>query len=77
MLYKVVQRVGRNSYKLKLLESIDSTYLVFHTSLLRPDLDDPLQGQHMLPQPLVLVENEDSDDEDTHEEWEVEEIVDS
>jgi len=77
MLCEVVQRIGQDFYKLQLLASIESTYLVFYTSLLRLDLDDPLQGQHMLPQPLVLVENEDSDDEDTHEEWEVEEIVDS
>ena len=49
MLCEVVQRVGRDSYKLKLPESMDSTYLVFYTSLLRLDANNLLQGQHMPP----------------------------
>jgi hypothetical protein len=51
-------------------------YNVFHTSLLRPDLNDPLPGQHNEPQPPVLIRDAGEDGE-PHEEWEVEEILDS
>jgi hypothetical protein len=51
-------------------------YNVFHTSLLRPDSNDPLPGQYNEPQPPVLIRDADEDGE-PHEEWEVEEILDS
>jgi hypothetical protein len=56
---------------------MDSIHPVFHTSLLRLDSNDPLQGQHTQLQPPVLVESEDSDNEEAHKEWEIDEIVDS
>jgi hypothetical protein len=46
---------------------------VFHTSLLRPDPNDPLPGQRIDPPPPIQVQDEDN----THDEWEVEEILDS
>jgi hypothetical protein len=77
MLYEVIQRIGRDSYKLQLPKGMESIHLVFHTSLLHLDSNDPLQGQHAQPQPPVLVESEDSDNEEAHKEWEIDEIVDS
>jgi hypothetical protein len=77
MLCEVLQRIGRDSYKLQLPEGMESIHPVFHTSLLRPDPNDPLQGQYTPPQPPVLIESEDPDNEGTHEEWEIDEIVDS
>jgi hypothetical protein len=56
---------------------MESIYPVFHTLLLRPDSNDPLQGQCTPPQPPILVQGKGPDDEDAHEEWEVDEIVDS
>jgi hypothetical protein len=46
MLYKVIQRIRRDFYKLRLSDSIKAIYLVFYTSLLRPDADNLLLGQH-------------------------------
>src|SRR5450432_4522593 len=77
MLYKIIQRIRRNSYKLKLLASIGLIHLVFYTSLLRLDSNDLLQGQHIAPQLPILVQDEEHEEEDAYEEWEVEEVVDS
>src|SRR5450432_353664 len=77
MLYEIIQRIGRDSYKLKLPARIGSIHPVFHTSLLHPDSNDPLQGQHIAPQPPILVQDEEHEEEDAYKEWEVEEIVDS
>src|SRR5450432_4462091 len=77
MLYEIIQHIRRDSYKLKLSAGMGSIYLVFHTSLLRLDSNDPLQGQHIAPQLPILVQDEEHEEEDAHEEWEVEEVVDS
>ena len=77
MLYEIIQRIRRNSYKLKLLARIGSIHLVFHTSLLRLDSNNPLQGQHIAPQPPILVQDEEHEEGDAYKEWEVEEVVDS
>src|SRR5450432_1880237 len=77
MLYEIIQHIRRNSYKLKLPASIGSIHLVFHTSLLRLDSNNPLQGQYIAPQPPILVQDEEHEEEDAHEEWEVKEVVDS
>ena len=45
----VVRRVGRDSYELTLLEGIGAIHLVFYTSLLRPDSNDPLPRQNPAP----------------------------
>ena len=36
-------------------------HLVFYTSLLQLDLEDPLPGQHIEPQAPVQVENDETD----------------
>jgi len=74
VLCEVLRRVGRDSYELKLPEGMTSIHPVFHTSLLRPDPNDPLPGQHVQPQPPVLIPDEGGD---LQEHWEVESIVDS
>ena len=51
---------------------------VFHTSLLRLDPNDPLPRQHIEPQGPIQVENDKTDKtEGVHNEWEVEEILNS
>ena len=77
MLYKVIQRVRRDSYKLQLPKGIELIHLVFHTFLLHPNSNNLLQGQHAQPQPLVLVESKDLDNEEAYKEWEINKIVDS
>jgi hypothetical protein len=76
---EVIQRIGRDSYKLKLPADMGLLHPVFHTSLLRPDANDPLPGQYTQPPAPVRVSNDEADTDvtDTHDEWEVEEIVDS
>jgi hypothetical protein len=69
---EVIRRIGRDSYELKLPEAVN-LHPVFHTSLLRPDPNDPLPGQHQEPQLPIIIEGNDGE----HEEWEVKEIVDS
>ena len=71
---KVIERVGRDSYKLELPEGMSQLHDVFHTSLLRPDPNDPLPGQHTDPPLPIQVQDEQGN---THKEWEVEEILDS
>jgi hypothetical protein len=58
---------------LELPAGITRIHDVFHTSLLRPDIDDPLPRQSNEPQPAIQVE----DDEGIYKEWEVEDILDS
>jgi hypothetical protein len=70
---KVIERIGRDSYRLELPEGMSQLHDVFHTSLLRPDPNDPLPGQRIDPPPPIQVQDEDN----THDEWEVEEILDS
>jgi hypothetical protein len=77
MLCKIIQRIRRDSYKLRLSDSIKAIHLVFYTSLLRLDADDPLLGQHQLPQPPVRVQTDNGSDNKEHDKWEVNEIVDS
>jgi hypothetical protein len=72
---KVIERIGRDSYMLELPEGMSQLHDVFHTSLLRPDPNDPLPGQHIDPPPPIQVQN--TTDNNTHDEWEVEEILDS
>jgi hypothetical protein len=49
VLCTIVQRISRDSYKLRLLEGMQQLHLVFYTSLLQLDLEDPLLGQHIEP----------------------------
>ena len=50
---------------------------MFHTSLLRLDSSDPLLGQEQAEPALIRVQNSTEEGEGEHDEWEVEEIVDS
>jgi hypothetical protein len=71
---EIIRRIGRDSYELHLPDGMSRIHPVFHTSLLRPDPDDPLPRQRQPNAEPVLI---DGDDEDVHEEWEIEAIVDS
>lgn len=72
---KVIKRAGPNSYELELPLGMEKMHNKFHTSLLRPDAEDPLPRQYNEPQPAVQVEDEDTGE--VVEEYEVEEILDS
>ena len=74
---EILKRIGRDSYELKLPASMASIYPVFHTSLLRPDSSDPLPGQEQAEPAPIRVQNSTEEGEGEHDEWEVEEIVDS
>jgi hypothetical protein len=74
---KIAYCIGRDSYKLELLEGMSQLYNVFHTSLLRPDPNDPLPGQHKEPPTPIRVLNELGEKEGFHDEWNVEGILDS
>jgi hypothetical protein len=50
---------------------------VFHTSLLRPDPNDPLPGQQREPPAPIRVQNEPGEEEGFHDEWNMEEVLDS
>jgi hypothetical protein len=76
MLCEVIQRIRRDSYKLRLPNNIKAIYLVFYISLLRPDIDNLLLGQHQPPQPPIQVQTNNSTDDKEHDKWEVNEIVD-
>ena len=58
------------AYKLQFPASVKH-HPVQHVSLLDPAGNDPLPGQHHPPPPPVIV------DEEGHEEWHVEEVLDS
>jgi hypothetical protein len=49
VLCTIVQRISRDSYELRLPEGMQQLHLVFHTSLLQLDPEDPLPGQHIEP----------------------------
>jgi Chromo (CHRromatin Organisation MOdifier) domain len=74
---RIAHRIGRDSYKLELPEGMSQLHNVFHTSLLRPDPNDPLPGQHKEPPAPIRVPNEPGEKEGFHDEWNVEEILDS
>ena len=68
--YKIIQRVGTHAYKLELPPSMNRLHPVFHTSLLEPAANNPLEGQVQPPPPPVVLD-------DGSEEFEVQEILDS
>jgi hypothetical protein len=74
---KVVERIGRDSYRLELPEGMSQLHDVFHTSLLRSDPNDPLPGQNTEPPPPIQVANGPGEKDGVHEEWNVEGVLDS
>jgi hypothetical protein len=70
--FRITKVINPVSYRLELPESM-KIHNVFHTSLLRAAVKDPLPGQHQPPPPPVSVEENDT----TTEEWLVDEILDS
>ncbi|KAI0990799.1 hypothetical protein K3495_g17388, partial [Podosphaera aphanis] len=59
--FPVVKVVGSHSYKLALPQNLKSVHPVFHTSLLRPDPDNPIPGQSNEPNPPVEVDDSGED----------------
>ena len=72
--YKITEALSDEplTYRLDLLEQVN-VHNAFHASLLQP-ASDPLPGQHQPPPPPIEVTREG---EDTAEEWEVAEVLDS
>ncbi|KAI0999592.1 hypothetical protein K3495_g8605 [Podosphaera aphanis] len=52
----VVKVIGSHNYQLKLTEDLKSVHPIFHTSLLRPDPNNPFPGQTNEPNPPVEVD---------------------
>lgn len=66
--FKIIGLVGNRSYKLELPHTM-RIYPVFHTNLLEPYKEDPIEGRTPVPPPPVII--------DEHQEYVVEEIIDS
>ena len=67
--FPVIRQVGTRAYELDLPVDMRLSTRVFHTSLLELARRDPLPGQQNSPPPPVIVRD--------HQEWMVQEIVDS
>ena len=63
--YEVLEKRGKASYKLKILE-MDKHYPVYHKSLLTPYKEPPPHRRELRPDPVII---------DGEEEYEVEEIL--
>ncbi|MBW0532319.1 hypothetical protein O181_072034, partial [Austropuccinia psidii MF-1] len=67
--FEVIKKIGSHAYHLKLPQQWKSVHPVFHVSLLEPVKQSTIPNSHQLPQPQVLVEEQ--------EEWEVAHALDS
>lgn len=54
--FVVIKVVGSHSCQLQLPENLKSVYPIFHTSLLRPDPDNPIPGQTNEPNPPIEID---------------------
>ncbi|KAI0993536.1 hypothetical protein K3495_g14648, partial [Podosphaera aphanis] len=55
--FEVSQVINSHSYKLALPEDLKSIHPVFHTSLLRPDPNNPILGQSNEPNPPIEIDD--------------------
>ena len=55
--FPICKVVGSHSYQLTLPENLKSVHPVFHTSLLRPDPNNPIPGQTNEPNPPVEIDD--------------------
>ncbi|MBW0528869.1 hypothetical protein O181_068584 [Austropuccinia psidii MF-1] len=67
--FEVINKIGSNTYHLKLPQQWKSVHPIFHVSLLKPVKQSIIPYHHQLPPPPVLVEEQ--------EEWEVAQVLDS
>ncbi|KAI0992102.1 hypothetical protein K3495_g16084, partial [Podosphaera aphanis] len=54
--FRIAEVISSHSYRLHLPEDLRSVHPVFHTSLLRPDPDNPLPGQTNDPNPPIEID---------------------
>lgn len=64
--YPIIEKVSSHAYRLQLPANM-KIHNVFHVNLLRPNSEDPLLGQELIPPPPVLVEGELK--------WQVEDVI--
>ena len=57
----ITKVVGSHNYQLKLPENLKSVHPVFHTSLLRPDPNNPIPGQTNEPNPPIELDDYGAD----------------
>ena len=55
--FTVIKLVSSHSYQLQLPENLKSLYPVFHTSLLRPNPNNPIPGQTNEPNPPIEIDD--------------------
>lgn len=55
--FEMTKVQSSHNYQLKLPDNLKSVHPVFHTSLLRPDPNNSIEGQTNQPNPPVEVEN--------------------
>ncbi|KAI0991052.1 hypothetical protein K3495_g17135, partial [Podosphaera aphanis] len=55
--FPIVKVISSHSYQLRLPENLRSVHPVFHTSLLRPDSNNPIPGQTNDPNPPVEIDS--------------------
>jgi hypothetical protein len=65
---KVIERIGRDSYRLELPKGISQLYNIFHISLLRPNPNNLLPGQHREPPAPIRIQNEPGKEEGLYNE---------
>jgi len=68
--FQVERRVGSSAYKLRLPRSMSRLHPVFNVVKLLPAPEDPIIGRKVTPPPDPIIE-------EGHEEWEVEQVLNS
>jgi len=68
-LFKIIEKLSKVTFQLRMLSHYQAIYLVFHTSKLAQYSKSTIHGQKSTAPPLTLIQGQ--------EEWEVEQILDS